>query len=139
MASEPVSRPKGFTLLELLVVLAVLGILIGIAVPRIKGMQDQGRVTRAQSEVKALQAALEAYYIHQRSFPAGTDTICASALIPATPQLIKAPLYDPFGATATSEYKYLVSSNRRYYVVFSAGLPGQSQPAAISDAGDISF
>ena len=52
------ARVKGFTILEILVVLAVLAILIAIAVPRIKGMQDQAGITRAKSELKTIQSGL---------------------------------------------------------------------------------
>ncbi|HPN89170.1 MAG TPA: prepilin-type N-terminal cleavage/methylation domain-containing protein, partial [Candidatus Omnitrophota bacterium] len=42
-------KKQGFTILEILVVLAVLAILIAMAVPRIKGMQDQANISKVKS------------------------------------------------------------------------------------------
>ena len=55
---------KGFTILELLVVISVLVILIGIAIPRFKGMQDAGRVAQAKGELQTVQTAIESYYMN---------------------------------------------------------------------------
>mgnify|MGYP000748903584 CR=1 FL=1 len=67
---------KAFTIIELLVVIAVISIIIGIAVPRIKGMQDQANVSKAEGETKTLQAAVESYYINQNpnAYPATSTT-----------------------------------------------------------------
>jgi len=53
---------KAFTILELVIVLSVLVILIGIAIPRMKGMQQAGQITQIKAELQTLQAAVESYY-----------------------------------------------------------------------------
>ena len=60
-------RRKGFTILELLIVIAVIAILVGIALPRFKGMQDEGNIARAKGELRMLTTAVESYYIHNNN------------------------------------------------------------------------
>ena len=56
------SNQQGFSLMELLVVVAVIGILMGISFPAIQGAIDRARVTRARSEISSLQQAWLAYW-----------------------------------------------------------------------------
>lgn len=137
---KPVNKHKNaFTILELLVVISVLTILIGIAMPKIKGMSQNAQVAQAQKEVQTLVAALEEYKSMNNSFPPSTITVQNSYLISANPKMITNILYDPFGATSTTEYNYLRSGNGKYYVVWSVGLTGQNQPTAISNTGAITY
>jgi|GEM_PF-1503414 len=117
---------KGFTILEILVVLSVIAILIGIAVPRLKGMQDQANISKAKAELKTLQAAIVSYYTNSspNAYPPTSTTVATTSLITATPQIISTALYDPWGATATTEYNYVLSANGQYYVISSVGPNG---------------
>ena len=122
--------------MELLVVIAVLATLIAVAIPRFKGMQQNGNVAKANKEIKTIIAALESYrtFDSSRSFPLSTSAITnlqSTYLINASPSMLSSVLYDPFAATATTEYKYMSSSTAKYFVVWSAGLPGQSAPTGI--------
>ncbi|MBF0491110.1 MAG: prepilin-type N-terminal cleavage/methylation domain-containing protein [Candidatus Omnitrophica bacterium] len=115
-------KKSGFTILELLVVISVLVILIGIAIPRFKGMQDAGKIAQAKSELKTMQTAVESYYMNQSpmAYPASSPTLGGSTLATTTPQIINStPPYDPFGATTTTEYKYVFTTP--YYVIGSVG------------------
>ena len=47
-AQDSARRSSGFTLIELLIVVAVISILISIALPRFKGMQDEGNIAKAK-------------------------------------------------------------------------------------------
>lgn len=125
---------KGFTIIELLIVIAVITILIGIAVPRIKGMQDEANRTKASAETKTIQTAIESYYINQtpNAYPATSTTIIASTLSSASPNIISETLYDPF-LTSSTEYNYI--KNGGYYVVFSVGMDGTADITGISTAG----
>ncbi len=116
---------KGFTILELVIVLSVLVILIGIAIPRMKGMQQAGQITQAKAELQTLQAAMESYYSNSSPHtypPAGTITTpCATYFVGATPQIVPSTCpTDPFAASGT-EYEAVVNGN--YYVIGSIG-PG---------------
>src|SRR5271170_4257789 len=96
---------KGFTILELIVVISVLLILIGIAIPRIKGMQDSGNITKVKAELQTMQAAMESYYSNQstHAYAPATTAPCATYFDGQTPKIISSPIYDPF-ASANIEY-----------------------------------
>ena len=124
---------RGFTLVELLVVITVIAILLGITIPRFKGMQEEANRSKAKAELKTLQTAVESWYIHQspQAYPAATSTLCASSLNGASPLIVANVLYDPFAATGT-EYNYAVSPSGAYYVIWSVGPNG----TAITGIGD---
>ncbi len=107
---------KGFTILEILVVLAVLAILIAIAVPRIKGMQDQAGITRAKSELKALQAALEG---NKLTYGQYADHLSLLYLPGTNPKLISAGNeIDPWN----HRYRILrPGGDSAYYFMYSHG------------------
>lgn len=60
----------GFTLVELLIVLMVLGILATIAIPRFADMKGKANLVKAKTELKQVQTALELYYAENSAYPA---------------------------------------------------------------------
>lgn len=124
---------RGFTVVELLVVISVIAILLGIMIPRIKGMQEEANRVKAKAELKTMQAATESWYIHQtpQAYPGTTSTPCVTYFNTASPLMLATPLYDPFAAPGT-EYNFAVSPAGAYYVIWSIGPNG----TAISGIGD---
>lgn len=122
---------KGFTVIELLIVIAVIAILVGIALPRFRGMQEEGKIAQAKGELRTLQTAVESYYIHNsNAYPAAL-----SSLTSATPNIIGAALpADPFNGSSNYGYATDGASPVEYYVIYSAG-PGGNGSAAVSTAG----
>ncbi len=66
-------KQKGFTLVELIVVIAVLGILSGIAVPRLTGVQDKARYAAGEALLANLKTPLELYRVETGSYPDISD------------------------------------------------------------------
>lgn len=121
-------KVTGFTLVELLIVIAVISILVGIALPRFKGMQDEGNIAKAKGELKTLQVAVESYYMHNdNAYPTTLQELTSEV-----PLIVKTLPTDPF--TSGSNYGYVVSTNDLYYVLYSIG-PGTNGNAAVSTAG----
>ena len=130
---------RGFTLVELIIVISVIAILVGIALPRLRGLQDEGNTAKAAAELRALQAAVESYYVHNsRNYPADGSTTWQSALTASTtrPRLIGAALTDPFNGS--TQYQYDRSANGLYYVVWSIGPDKTADITSIGDTGDTS-
>lgn len=124
---------KGFTLLELLIVIAVISILIGIALPRFKGMQDEGNIAKAKGELRTLQTAVESYYIHNNNaYPATGSAALQTALAGATPSIINFVPTDPF---STSDYVYVMGgTNSKFYIIYSVGPGGDGSAVITADA-----
>jgi len=135
-------KTKAFTIIELLIVITMLGILIGISVPKIKAMQQNGKTVKAQREVATIMTALESYYTFgAHSYPVETTPMTHLQLIyllNATPNMMSSVIYDPFAA-ANTEYSYVSSSNGQYYVVWSVSLAGPNPPIGIDNSGRISY
>lgn len=123
---------RGFTIIELLIVIAVISILIGIVLPRFKGMQDEGNIAKAKGELRTLMTAVESYYIHNNNaYPATLDDVTDE-----TPQIVGSIPDDPFAAPGTSYGYTRGGTNNKYYVIYSVGPAGDGS-ATISASDTI--
>lgn len=124
-------KSKGFTLLEMLVVLVILGLLMGLVGPRLFGKVDSSKVKTAQTQIKMIRGALETYRLDIGSFPDDkialkylyvkpTDSGLASRW--QGPYLDDEVPLDPWGNA------YLFSTNGREgqpFALYSLGADGQ--------------
>jgi general secretion pathway protein G len=60
---------RGFTLIELMVVIVILGILAGLIIPRIMGRPDEARRAKARMQIESLETALKLYKLDNGSYP----------------------------------------------------------------------
>ena len=60
---------KGFTLIELMVVIVILGILAGLIVPRIMGRPDEARRAKARIQIESIETALKMYKLDNGNYP----------------------------------------------------------------------
>jgi len=129
---------KAFTLIELIAVIMIIAIIVGIALPRFTGVQEEALITKAKVELRTIRSGVESYYMHQtpNAYPPSSDTLISDYLINQTPQIVSEYLFDPLRSDQ-SEYNYILSDNGRYYVIFSAGPNAQTDIGAISDEGEI--
>ena len=77
-------QDKGFTLVELLIVIVILGILATITVFAVRGITDQGQTSACEADEQTLQVAVEAYYAQKGNVlgDAATETeLVASGLL----------------------------------------------------------
>ena len=134
----------GFTLIEMMIVIAVIAILVSIALPYMKGMQDEGHSAKVAGELRTLATAIESFYIHNnQAYPVQTTTVDTawqsdtSSLTTANPTIIKTALTDPFKSSQEYSYATSAASSSVYYVVFSVGPDGTADITGISTAGAI--
>ncbi|MBN2326140.1 MAG: prepilin-type N-terminal cleavage/methylation domain-containing protein, partial [Candidatus Omnitrophica bacterium] len=73
-----------FTLIELLIVVAIIGILAAIAVPNFLNAQVRAKIAHVESDFKALQTALESYYVDNNTYPVDSDNSWQIGLIMLT-------------------------------------------------------
>jgi general secretion pathway protein G len=67
------SEESGFTLIELMIVIVILGVLAGIVIFAVGGITDNGNVAACKSDVKTVDVAVEAYKAKNGNFPANLD------------------------------------------------------------------
>jgi len=70
--SHPAPK-RAFTLIELLIVVAIIAILAAIAVPNFLEAQTRAKVSRARSDMRSIAIAIESYRVDHNSYPEGTD------------------------------------------------------------------
>ena len=79
-------KQKGFTLLEVMIVVVILGILASLTVPSLMGNKDRADRQKAASDVVALENALEMYWLDNGVYPSQQQGLAA---------LVKAPTVTP--------------------------------------------
>jgi len=72
-----IRKQTGFTLIEVMVVVVILGILAAVVVPNIMSKPDEARVSRAKQDVRALEAALNNYRLDNYSYPSTEQGLSA--------------------------------------------------------------
>ncbi|MGD9764259.1 MAG: type II secretion system major pseudopilin GspG [Candidatus Binatia bacterium] len=119
-----VASNAGFTLIEIMVVVFILGLLVALVAPKIIGRTDDARVTKAKADVKAVEAALNLFKLDNGFYPSSGEGL--NALVQAPPRarkfnpdgyLAKVPV-DPWGN------EYLYQSDGRQILVLSLGADG---------------
>jgi prepilin-type N-terminal cleavage/methylation domain-containing protein len=75
------TRQRGFTLLELLVVLAIIGLLAGIIMLALNSARNKARDAKRAGDMRQMITALEQYYSQRSSYPTGTASIAAGGAL----------------------------------------------------------
>lgn len=132
------SQPRGFTLLELLVVILIIGLLTGIVAPRFLSQISKSETTAAKAQIDAFDKALQAFRIDTGRYPTASEGLNALVLAPANdprwrgPYLKDAIPADPWG----SPYQYRYPSTRgKDYDIVSLGR--DKAPGGSGDDADI--
>ncbi len=119
---------RGFTLIELMVVLVIMGILAALIVPNIIGRTDEARVTAAKTDIGTIMQALKLYKLDNGIYPTQQQGLEALVVKPTTPPipgnwkpyLEKLPA-DPWGRP----YQYLNPGIHASVDVLSFGADGK--------------
>ena len=120
---------RGFTLLEVMVVVVILGILAALVLPKIISRPDEARALAAKQDIASLMQALKLYRLDNQRYPTTEQGLQALVTRPASPPLApgwKAGGYverlpkDPWG----NPYQYLNPGVHGELDVFSAGADG---------------
>jgi general secretion pathway protein G len=131
------SRFKGFTLLELLVVIVIIGLLAGYVAPRYFGQVGKSEVQVARAQIDSLEKALDQYRLDTRHYPTAEQGLEALVSKPSNeanwsgPYLKKAVPNDPWG----HPYVYRVPGSKSEFDLYSLGRDGK--PGGSGEDADI--
>src|SRR5450830_770995 len=123
-------RSRGFTLIEIMVVVVIMGILAALVVPKLMGRTDDARIVAAKQDIATLMQALKLYRLDNQRYPTTAQGLQALVVKPTTPPaangwktggyIDKLPK-DPWGTS----YQYLSPGIRGEVDIFSLGADGQ--------------
>jgi general secretion pathway protein G len=126
--SDQRRRQGGFSLIEILIVIVIIGILAGLVVVNVMDRPDQARVVAARNDINGLQNALKLYRLDNGSYPPADVGLEALVKRPASATNWKPGGYverlskDPWG----HDYQYLNPGVRGEIDVFSFGRDGKA-------------
>ena len=104
-------KEKGFTLVELMVVIIILAVLTGIAIPSYLTLRNRARIQATRSEMQNIGTALELYAAdNYDAYPAGVWTV-AAGLIEAGDYMNPCPTHDAWGSADANLYVYAVTDD----------------------------
>lgn len=128
---------SGFTLVEVLVVVVILGVLAAVVVPRVMGRPDDARAVRATQDVAAIVSALNMYRLDNYAYPSSEQGLMALVSKPLDAQDWRAGGYlanlptDPWN----HEYQYLNPGQHGEIDVWTLGADGKPGGEGIN--GDV--
>ena len=138
--SRATSRHAGFTLIEIMVVVVIMGVLAALLVPRLMGRTDDARILAAKQDIATLMQALKLYRLDNQRYPTteqGLQALIARPTNGPQPANWKTGGYidrlnkDPWG----NPYQYASPGTRSEVDIFSYGADGQ--PGGTGNDADI--
>ena len=140
LASVSSSRGRGFTLIEIMVVVVIMGVLAALVVPRLMGRTDDARILAARQDIATLMQALKLYRLDNQRYPSteqGLQALVTRPTMAPVPPNWKTGGYldrlnrDPWG----NPYQYLSPGTRGEVDIFSYGADGK--PGGTGNDADI--
>lgn len=123
------SPSSGFTLVELLLVLVILGVLAALVVPKFTNKSEKARVTAAHTDISSLEVALDSFEIEVGRFPNSEEGLralvepVASATNWGGPYIKRGMPMDPWGRPYV--YRFPGQHNPTSYDLYSLGPDGR--------------
>ena len=116
---------KGFTLIELMIVVAIIGILAAIAIPLYANVQSRARVAKVQADLRTLASAVSMYQAHTGALPTGltdlTVTVSNAQGQTAGPFMGSVPTQPSGGSPTWSAYSFTPNASAGTFTLTANG------------------
>lgn len=122
----PVSGPHGFTVIEILIVLLILGTLAGIAIPSYVTHLDRARITKAIADIRTLDSEIQAYVTSGERLPDTLGDVGRNNLLDPYGNPYEYANYDLVPPGKRRKDRFLVPLNSEYDL-YSKGKDGDSK------------
>lgn len=124
-----VAAQSGFTLIEIMVVVIIIGILAAIVAPQVIGRVDDAQITKAKADISGIESAMKFYRLDNFAYPSSEQGVEALVTKPSDPSVknwksggyLEAVPKDPWG----SPYLYLNPGNNREVDIYTLGRDGR--------------
>ena len=137
--SSRAARARGFTLIEIMVVVVIIGLLAAVIVPEVVNKVDEARVAKAKEDIQSLETALTEYRLDNSVYPTTQQGLKALVKRPNDPSLtnwhgpyVQRLVKDPWGHAYHYEYP---GTHGLAYDLFTYG--ADNQPGGTGDNADI--
>ncbi len=131
---------RGFTLIEIMVVVIIIGLLAAVIVPQVINKVDEARISKAKADIQSLETALTMYRLDNSKYPTTDQGLQALVVQPTDPSIrhwriggyLQRVSKDPWG----NDYQYVFpGTHGKEYDLFTLGADGQ--PGGDGVNGDI--
>ncbi|MFA5098774.1 MAG: prepilin-type N-terminal cleavage/methylation domain-containing protein [Candidatus Paceibacterota bacterium] len=110
-------KEKGFTLIEILIVVAIIGLLASVVLVGLGSFRSRGRDARRVADLREVQNSLELYYLKNGNYPASNDWAdLKSVLVNDAIGITNIP-NDPLSDSSSATYLYGYSADKQGYVL----------------------